>query len=309
MTRQIVQWLMACSALVLAMPGWAAQEEFQFGVIVPSFADPLDDDSRLREALAETGEENLAFVVVNGIKSPAEPCSDRLYEQRKALFENAKHGVIVSVAASDWSDCRYSNGRTAALERLNRVRELFFANEFSLGASKVPVVRQSANVKFRDYSKNTRWEMGGIMFATLHLPSNNNRYLTAAGRNGEFEDRLIANRDWLQRIGTHTARNKSLGIVIFCDGSPLSEPNAARAKRDGFAEVRQQLNSLAAKFTGKILIVHNRVAPAGTTQHPINWRGNLGDLTLSSRWLRVTVNPAQTALFGVDDERNNERPK
>lgn len=304
MKRGIAQWLIACAALALEFPA-AAAEEFRFGIVAPPLSDSPESEGNLRKALAETGNENLAFVVVTGIKAAAEPCSDTLFEQRQSLFDNAKHGVIVSIAASDWNDCRYSNGRTAAVERLNRIRELFFTGEFSLGASKVPLMRQSTNVKFRDYSENLRWEIGGIMFATLHLPSNNNRYLAAAGRNAEFEDRLVANRDWLHRVVTHAKHNKSLGIVILSDGDPLAEPARRRVRRDGFSEVRRQLKTLAAKFTGKILLVHNQSPSAESAQTGIAWDRNLGRLGIASSWLKLAVTPSQPALFAVDEERSD----
>jgi hypothetical protein len=237
---------------------------------------------------------------VGGIKSGIEPCSDELYAQRRTLLNQARHGLVVSVAESDWSDCRYRDGRPAALERLHRVRELFFTDDLSLGASRIPLMRQSANPKFRDYAENARWEIGGIMFATVNLPANNNRYLTAAGRNGEFEDRLVANQDWLQRIVVHAKRKQYPGIVIFCDGHPLYPPKEDSARRDGFRETRRQLASLAASYPGKILVVHNQPPEDGRQEAPaIHWKGNLGDLPVASDWVSVKVTPSHPALFAV----------
>ena len=128
---------LACCALMQAGPALAQPGEFSFGVIGHSFK-AASDESALREAIAATDQDNLAFVLVNGIKSNAEPCSDTLYQQRKALFDEAKNGLIVSLAASDWSECKNARDRSAAVERLNRLRELFFVDEFSFGASKIP---------------------------------------------------------------------------------------------------------------------------------------------------------------------------
>ena len=285
------------------LPSIAAPAEFRFGVIAQPFADPARDEPALRQMLDDTDADNLAFVLVNGIKSFAEPCSDEIYEQRKALLDNAKNGVIVSVAASDWSECRYSDGRIAALERLNRIRDLYFSTDLSFGASKLPLTRQSSNAKFRDYSENSRWELNGITFATINLPANNNRYIAAAGRNGEFEDRQIANQDWINRLVTFAKRSKSIGIVIFCDGNPLAETSAA-GKRDGFAEIRQVLHAAASKFPGKILVIHNRPRNAKTEER-IVWRGNIGELGLRSGWTRLAVVPASLSLFSIV-ERNGD---
>jgi len=136
-----------------------------------------------------------------------------LYSDRKTLLDEAKNGLIVSLTASDWTECKNAHGRSAAAERLNRLRDLFFVDEFSLGASKIPLVRQSTMPKFRSYVENARWEVDNVLFATINLPAANNHYRTDAGRNSEFEDRLIANRDWLHRIFMFAAHRK---IVENC---------------------------------------------------------------------------------------------
>lgn len=294
---------LACCMLMHAGPASAQTGEFSFGVIGHSFK-AGSDESILRDAIVATDHDNLAFVVANGIKSNAEPCSDNLYKQRKALLDEAKNGLIVSLAASDWSDCKSARGRSAAVERLNRLRELFFADEFSFGASKIPLVRQSSAAKFRNYAENARWEIGDILFATINLPANNNHYRIEAGRNSEFEDRLIANRDWLHRIFAIARHRKMAGIVLFSDGDPLAAPGLlARlnpgGKRDGFAEVRQQINALAGKFPGKVLVIHGRMDASAPAATGIIWRGNLGDMEVSAGWTKLDVDSSLPALFVV----------
>src|SRR5690606_20388482 len=145
---------------------------------------------------------------------------------------------IVSITASDWAQCVNAKNRSIATERISRVRDVFFTDEFSLGDSKIPVSRQSAMPKFRMYAENMRWRINDVMFATINLPSNNNNYLNAAGRNNEFEDRQIANTDWLKRLFLTAKIGKMDGIVLFCDGIPFppaehSSLLASGNKREG----------------------------------------------------------------------------
>jgi hypothetical protein len=299
MKRYFLKGLLACSVMAQACSAMAATGPFSFGIIPHPFRE-TQDESVLREAIAETDSDNLAFVVANGIKARSELCSDDLYNGRKTLLNSAKNGLIVSLAASDWTDCKGGNGKSAAIGRLNQLRELFFSDDMSLGASKIPLVRQSATAKFRSYGENARWEFGKAMFATVNLPENNNHYLTEAGRNSEFEDRLIANRDWLHRVFTFAKLKKLSGIVLFCDGNPLSKPRragASGARRDGFAEVRQQINALAAKFPGRVLVVHGDTAPKYSTD--IAWRNNVGVLEAGLPWTKVRFDPSLPALFAV----------
>jgi hypothetical protein len=274
---------------------------FNFGVIAHPFR-AAPDESILRQAIDDTDADNLAFVVANGIKADTEPCSDNVYTDRKALLDSAKNGLIVSLAGSDWTECKRENGRSAAIGRLNRLRELFFVDQLSMGAAKIPLVRQSAIAKFRSYGENTRWEFGNVMFATINLPENNNHYLSEAGRNSEFEDRLIANREWLNRVALYASRKKMGGIVLFCDGNPLLKPNSPAVKRDGFAETRQQIISLAAKFPGKVLIIHGRANPTPHSLTGVIWRGNLGVLEATPPWIKLSVDPSTPALFTVAED-------
>lgn len=303
MKRNFLLWASVCGLLTAACPALAQPNEFSFGAIAPAF-NSGPDESILRMAIAETDADNLAFVVANGIKANTEPCSDMLYTRRKSLLDEAKNGLVLSLAANDWIDCKRENGKSAAIERLNRLRDMFFADDFSFGTTRIPVVRQSSTPKFRSYGENARWEVGNVMFATINLPANNNHFRPEAGRNSEFEDRLIANHDWLQRIFTFATRKKLDGIVLFSDGNPLFEPSrlspaGVSSRRDGFMETRQQLIALAAKFSGKILIVHGQADPKSSTSNGITWRENLGDMGLGSGWKKITVGPSNPALFAI----------
>ncbi|WP_034292206.1 hypothetical protein [Herbaspirillum sp. RV1423] len=298
MKRKLFCVVALLSAALCAASATRAQDSFQFGVIGHSFAGS-PDDSVLRKALDESDADNLAFVVVNGIKSASEPCSDALYSARRDLLKEAENGVIVSLAASDWVGCRNRNG-SIAIERLNRMRDLFFPDEFSFGASKVPLFRQSVTPKFRSYTENARWEFGGVLFATVNIPAANNHFVQDGGRNSEFEDRLIANKDWLQRLFTFAAQKKLEGIVLFADGNPLAQPSQRpfllRGQRDGFAEMRQRIVTLANGFRGKVLLVHGENLKSESNTG-IVWRRNLGSIGVASGWSKFSVDSGNAALF------------
>ena len=191
-----------------------------------------------------------------------------------------------------------------ALERLARLRELFFSDDFSQGGSRIPLIRQSTTPKFRSYVENARWEFDDILFATINLPANNNHYLSAAGRNSEFEDRQVANRHWLQRLFVHATNKKLRGIVLFCDGDPLAPPRASelRGRYDGFADMRQRIDALARKFPGKVLVVHGPAGNQPAAPARIAWRGNLGSVAVNPGWLKISARAADPMLFAVAGE-------
>lgn len=294
MKRIVLQAVALCAFLLPASLALGGTGVFSFGVILyPAQSSP--DDPSLRDLIDASDAENLAFVVSNGIKSEDEPCSDTLYQRRKTLLQSAKNGLIVSLAARDWTECRNESGRSTALGRLNRLRELFFMDEYSLGATRIPLIRQSTTLKYRNFVENARWEIGDIMFATINLPANNNHYVSDAGRNSEFEDRQVANRAWLDRLFTFATREKAKGVVLFSDGNPLVLPNS-KGKRDGFAEIRKQITVLAKKFPGRILLVSSQTnRQIGSPD--IHWHDNLGELNAATNWVKLNVDHSVPALF------------
>ncbi|NUU01228.1 hypothetical protein [Herbaspirillum robiniae] len=308
MRRILLTALLACAAGLTALPASAAPQDFAFGMISHAFAGGNGEEV-LRKAIAETDADNLAFVVVNGVKSASEPCDDALYSQRHEILSQAQNGVFMSMAAADWITCRDREQRSDAIERLARMRELFHSGEFSMGASRLPLLRQSLTPKFRSYAENTRWEVGNVLFATVNLPAGNNHFLLDGGRNSEFEDRLIANRNWLQHLFAYGALKKVSAIVFFSDGNPFGPPpkrSFFRTQRDGFAETRRAFSDLAARFQGRVLVVHGETAKSKAPPR-ILWTGNLGSVGAGERWLKVVVDDHLPQLFAVADADGERR--
>lgn len=309
MKNALIVFLLACVVTPFTAPALAENLAFSFGVIANDFKSGAGESS-LRKSISEADDDNLAFVLVNGIKSGKEACSDDLYIERKALLSTSKNGLILSLAADDWANCTRGNGRSAAVERLGRIRELFYSERFSFGDSKLPLIRQSITPQFRSYGENMRWRVGEVLFATLNLPANNNNYIAAAGRNSEFEDRMIANREWLEKIFMFANREKLTGVVLFTDGDPLHIPSddaiaKLSGKRDGYAEARQLISSEAKKFSGSVLMVHDRQTAKRNQAGKISWRDNIGKISVDSGWLKVNVDESKPRLFST---RNYSEP-
>ena len=295
-----------CAALCLPAVAGAKDDArdvhaHHFGVIGHSFDGK--SDKRFRQALDDTSDKSNAFVVLTGIKHASEPCGDRVYEARRDLVARVKRPVIVLPAGSDWTA-----GRTNAVERLNRLRELFHGEPTSLGVKKLPLTRLSMSPRFRAYAENAHWTVGKVLYASVNLPANNNHYLAAAGRNSEYEDRQVATRFWLNRLFTLARGDKLDAIVLFSEGDlkPLTDPVAPSLLRrgsplfDGFAATRKQVLALARKFDGKVLLVDSAALGKGK-QPEIEWRGNLGHLSVDDQAVEVEVKPGAKALFVVKD--------
>ena len=246
-----------------------------------------------------------ASIHATGNKAASARCTYSLSQERRDLLASAERPLVLPPAGSDWTECRNSNGKSNAIERLNRIRELFFPEPDALGKGKLVLNRQSAIAKFRDYAENTYWEYENILFVTLNVPARNNHYLTEAGRNSEYEDRMVANRGWLHRAFLHAKRKNIAGIVLVMDGdigAHVEQGFFARLaqNRDGFTEIRRIVRSQADKYQGQLLLVDNR--KQGKTAPAIEWNKNVGHLALGAEWLALRVIPGSAALFALGSE-------
>jgi hypothetical protein len=320
--RLLAPWLSAVLLIGSLAPGAASARstaqtaqnaaDLHFGVLT-RHPRPLREND-LQETLAATANHELALLLAIGIKNPQESCEDRLYSQRKRDLNLAPTPLVVSVAGSDWLECKNRKGRSDAVDRLNRLRDLLFADSVSLGKEKIKLNRLSENAKFRSYAENAHWQVGRVLFATVNLPAPNNNYRPEAGRNSEFEDRAIANRDWLNRLFRMASLKKLDGIVLVSDADLFSAPGKDRLRelagagsRDGLQELRKQLATAMQQFSGRVLLIDGQPPAPGAkaAQTAIKWRGRLGHLPVfvaadsNTDWIAVSIRRGTPELFSI----------
>ena len=284
-----------------------ATQTHRFGLIGHSFGKG-GGAPQLEQSLGKMNDHELVFVVAVGIKGKWEGCSDALYSKRRDMIDKARRPVVVLPAASDWADCKNSAGRPLAVERLNRLRETFYPGAESLGKAPLEVSRMSSNPTFRSYAENAYWVYRKVLYATVNVPSNNNLFRPEAGRNNEYEDRMVANRFWINRLFEQARRKKLEAVVLFTEGDigilnkepgMLARFRARPTTQDGYAPVRRQIDALAEKFTGKVLLVDTAPSANGT-EPGIAWKKNVGHASIGARAMHVQVSPDEEPFFALD---------
>src|SRR6185312_6373088 len=128
--------------------------------------------------------------------------------------------------------------------------------------------RESEVARFRPFRENVRWQANGIAFIGLNAPSPNNHYLTAGGRNGEFEDRSVASTFWLEHAAESARRAELRALVVIIQGDPDFSRYERRDRfswlrfshgnqgRDGFLEFKRSLVKAAELFRGPVIVIH-----------------------------------------------------
>jgi hypothetical protein len=243
--------LIGSVALWAALNVSVVAADFTFGALgdIPY---SQDEEARFPNLIEEMNREELTFVVhVGDFKSAVAICTDELYLERRSWFESSRHPFIYVPGDNEWADCRrppFTAGRDP-FERLDKLRELFFADDTSLGRSRIKVLRQSPSAESRRYPEHSRWEHRGVLFLTLNAPGSNN-YPQARE---EFAARSAAVGRWLTESFA-TARARGLrAVVVFMHGDPW---NSRGQPRRGFARIIKTLAMETRGFSGEVLLVN-----------------------------------------------------
>lgn len=178
---------------------------------------------------------NLAFVVHAGdfafdgigwkkTTKGLPPCSDQTFQDRLALAQASKHPFIFTPGDNDWTDCHRAKPRTyAPLERLTKLRQVFFQSDQSLGRRTLRLTRQSKDKDYTKFRENVRWTIGDVMFVTLHMVGSNNNLGRTPEMDSEFEERNAANLVWMQEAFELAKHNSNKAIMIISQANPRFE--------------------------------------------------------------------------------------
>jgi len=185
--------------------------------------------------MAAVNREELAFVVHTGdfwsdgllwndSSTGHAPCADDTFADRLSIARASVHPYVLVPGDNDWTDCHRAKPETfEPMERLAKLRQMFFAGDRSLGQRTLAVTRQSQTSGFSEYRENVRWTHNNVMFVTLHMIGSNNNLGRTPEMDDEFQRRNSANLAWLHEAFMLAARNQNRAIMIIAQANPRFE--------------------------------------------------------------------------------------
>lgn len=220
---------------------------FEIGLI-GDFPYDADQERKAEALFDDLNGENLAFVVHDGdIKSGDLPCTDEVYFREKERFENSTNPLVYVPGDNEWTDC-YDTGYDP-VERLGRLREIFFQDNESLGEKTIALVRQSA-----DYPENVRWTYGGVTFLGLSVPGSNNNLGRTPEGDTEYAARNRANLRWIREGFDHAEEDESSAIMLVIQANPGFE--LPPEERTGYNDFLAVLEEETVAFGKPVVLVH-----------------------------------------------------
>ena len=238
--------------LAVSTPSFA--KEFSFTAIGDQ---PYFSNEAFRQLIAGINQHpRSTFTIhVGDIKNGASRCSDETFTEVRKLFDGFEKPLIFTPGDNEWTDChRASNGSYSQLERLEKVRSVFFQEGVSLGQKPLRLENQSKLMpKHRSYIENARWAEQDVLFVTIHqVGSNNNLDHQVPGAIAEYQSRNAANMAWLKN-SFQLAKRKKYAAMVIAMQSDIFDPRVPA--ESGFKDFISNISQLSASFKKPVLLI------------------------------------------------------
>jgi hypothetical protein len=253
----------ALAALALLLSSCASPPAPPDGFTFAVFGDTpysVNEEKLYHAMLRRLDGERFEFIVhVGDIKSGSTPCTDELFAERYADLNASANPIVYTPGDNEWTDCRRkAAGSMNSLERLARLRQVFFANEWSLGKRRIAtqvqrqcLERSAAGCTCGPYPENRAWTHGGVRFVTLNIPGSDNNVGFDAASDAEARCRNEANRQWLEGAAAASESTNERALAVFIQADPWETRHPAV-----YAGFLAQLKDVAMRLRKPVLFVH-----------------------------------------------------
>ena len=301
------------AAIIAAAFGGAAHAHVERPLHVAVIGDtPYGDDQvvALPELIGDINvDRRIGMAIhVGDIKTGSSPCTDAYFAHIRSLFAGFRVPLAYTPGDNEWTDChRPAAGGYVPTERLDALRDVFFAEPGVTLGRRMRVQTQADEPGFEDFVENQLWVRSRVVWAALHVVGSNNGLASWFGavetdahrtdRLAEFEARLEADLAWIDRTFEVAEGRRAAGVVLAMQADMWDGPAEAQT---GFAELKQRIAARAAAFGRPVLLLqgdsHRYKADRPFATAP-NVQRIVVEGETASEWLRLVVSPRTPAVF------------
>jgi hypothetical protein len=318
----------------------AQSQKFQFAAIGDT-AYSKRGEQEFDRMIAAMNREPLAFVVHVGdfeadprpyARNPDKismPCTDESFARVLASFQRSAHPLVLTPGDNDWTDCHLLKARNVdPLERLAKLRGMFFPEGRSLGQRTMAVDSQAKEQGFVRFRDNLTWTMNGVVFATLHTVGSDDNFGRTAEMDAEHAERKAANIAWMKKAFATARAPEVRGLVLLTQANVAFESHWTESIKDRYVRSAggrmpkdaegtaydALVGALATEmesFRKPVLFVHGDTHLFSVNKPLISKKTRrffenftrvevFGDP--DTHWARITVDPSKPELFTVEPE-------
>jgi hypothetical protein len=328
-----------CSTTFFATGAYAQSAKFQFGAVGDT-AYSKRGEAEFERMVAATNKEALAFVAHVGdfeadprpyARNPdriSMPCTDESFQRVLASFQRSAHPFVLTPGDNDWTDCHLLKARQVdPLERLSKLREMFFPEGRSLGQKSMAVVSQAKDQGFGKFRENLTWTTNGVVFATFHIVGSNDNSGRTPEMDAEHAERTVANIAWLKKTFAAAKASNAPGLVLITQANVGFESHwtpslraryvrsvagtqpPKEAKATGYDKFIDALADEMETYAKPTAFIHGdthlfRITKPLLSKKTKRFIQNFTRIEVfgdpDSHWVRVTVDPANPGLFTTE---------
>jgi hypothetical protein len=260
------------------------------------------EEQQFPNLIADLNRSDVAFVVHDGdIKSGAAICDDAVLQSRLGMFQQSKHPFVFLPGDNEWTDCHRTG--SDPLERLAKLRRVFFATDSSLGQTTLKLEHQSRDPSYTVYRENVRWVYQNIMFCGLHIVGSNNNLGRTPEMDREYTARNTANLAWMKESFAIAKQRHMKGVMLMMQANPWFEKPSA--ERTGFNDFLESLQNEVGQFKKPVVLVHGDshyfridkpLVDANKKPVPLFTRTETFG-TPNVHWVKATIQPNSLDVF------------
>ncbi len=250
------------------------------------------------------GDPKVDLVVHLGdIKSGGTRCDNAYFLQIAGFFDAFKDPLVYTPGDNEWTDChRTTNGAYNPLERLAKIREIFFPEPgVTVGGRKKHVLAQPG------YPENVLWMESKAVFSALHVVGSNNSLDPWLGLGlqtptlaqlAEANARIAATLSWIDETFETAKENGARGVVLLMQADTFEFGNASLA---GFKDILARIEARSAAFDGPVLLLQGD-SHQFVVDHPFAGTPNITRIVVEGsatgdEWLKLSVDPRSSAFI------------
>lgn len=237
-------------------------------------------------------------VHVGDIKTSARRCDSTYMKTIRGLFNRFDPALVYTPGDNEWADChQLSSGSYSPLERVRRLREIFFAVPGrSLGTRPIAVASQAS----AGFPENVRISRDGIVLVAVHTVGANDDLLPWTGNTtataGQKAEQARRMHNGIRTIEAAFAHAKSIGakaVAIFLHADMFDPTHPPRpAQLTAYKPLVQTLIEQANQYRGEVYLF-NGDSHRFNDDHPLQsgskWLSIYGVHGYSTKLHRVTV--------------------